>query len=138
MAGRVNGEVCALDASVGVKWFRDEAGSDRARALLQRHIDGEILISVDTLFYYEVVRAASRAESPHGAERVWRDLSDFDLVTVPLGDELVSAAVASAASLGCALYDAFAAGLADLLDAPLYSADARAHGQHPRVRLVGA
>ena len=63
MAGRVNGEVCALDASVGVKWFRDEAGSDRARALLQRHIDGEILISVDTLFYYEVVRAASRAEA---------------------------------------------------------------------------
>ena len=59
-------------------------------------------------------------------------------MTVPLGDELVSAAVASAASLGCALYDAFAAGLADLLDAPLYSADARAHGQHPRVRLVGA
>jgi predicted nucleic acid-binding protein len=138
MAGRVSAHACAVDASVGVKWFRDEAGSDGARGLLQRHIDGEILITVDTLFYYEVMRAASRAGESHDAVRVWRELSDFDLVTVPLGDELVGAAAASAATLGCTLYDAFASGLADLLDAPLYSADARAHGKHPRVRLVGA
>ena len=137
MVGRVSGEVCALDASVGVKWFRDETGSDEARDLLRQHINGEILIGVDSLFYYEVMRAASRVGGPRDAERIWRDLADFDLVTVPLGEELVGAAVDSAATLGCTLYDAFSAGLADLLDAPLYSADARAHGKHPRVRLVG-
>lgn len=61
--------VCVLDASAGVKWFRNEAGSERARELLRLHV---------------------------------------------------------------------AAGLADLLDAPLYSADARAHAAHPRVELLHA
>jgi predicted nucleic acid-binding protein len=138
MAGRVASEVCAIDASVGVKWFRNESGSDQAKRLLRRHIEGEVLIAVDALFYYEVIRAASRTGGPRDAERVWRDLRDFELAMVPLGDELVSAACDSAQQLGCTLYDAFASGLADLLEAPLYSAHARAHGAHPRVRLVGA
>jgi hypothetical protein len=51
--------------------------------------------------------------------------------------ELVGAAASAAEGLGCGMYDAFAAGLADPLDAPLYSADARAHGGHVRVRRVG-
>ncbi len=42
-----------------------------------------------------------------------------------------------ACDVGCALYDAFAASLATLLDAPLYSAHTRAHGAHPGVRLIG-
>lgn len=137
MAGRVSGEICALDASVGVKWFRHEAGSEEAIDLLRRYQDGSLLIAVDTLFFYEVMRAAARGGGPRDADGVWQELQRLDLVTVPLGDELVGAAVASAAMLGCTLYDAFASGLADLLDAPFYSADARAHGRHPRVRLVG-
>lgn len=131
-------QACVLDASVGVKWFRDEAGSSEARDLLRRHMDGELLIAVDTLFHYEVMRASARGARPRDAERIWRDITAFRLATVPLGEELVGAAADAAERYGCALYDAFAAGLADLLDAPLYSADARAHGAHPQVRLVGA
>lgn len=130
--------LCVLDASVGVKWFRDEPGSDQARELVEAHITGELTIVVDTLFTYEVLRAASRDSEPRDAVRVWTDLAALDLVTVPLGDELVSAAVRAREALGCSLYDAFPAGLADVLDARLYSADARAHAAHPRVRLVGA
>lgn len=130
-------EVCAVDASVGVKWFRDEPGSDAARDLIVRHRNGEILLAVDTLFHYEVMRAGARDHHPADARRIWDDLARLDLATVPLGDELVAAASSATASLGCALYDGFAAGLADLLDAPLYSADARAHGKHPRMRLIG-
>lgn len=129
--------VCVLDASAGVKWFRNEPGSEEARALLAEHIAGRVVIAVDTLFAYEVLRAASRDHRPADAVRIWHDLERLELVTVPLGDELVRAAVNARESLGCALYDAFAAGLAKLLDAPLYSADARAHGAHPGVRLVG-
>jgi predicted nucleic acid-binding protein len=134
----MNPQVCVLDASVGVKWFRDEAGSDEARDLLARYRSGSLLIAVDTLFYYEVMRASTRGKHPHDAEQVWRELQRLELATVPLGEELVGAAAGAVEQLGCALYDAFAAGLADLLDAPLYSADARAHGKHPRVRLLGA
>lgn len=127
-----------LDASVGVKWFREEAGSEEAWALIDEHATEAAVIAVDSLFHYEVLRASSRDGSPGDIERIWRDLSRFGLVTVPLGDELVSAAAAQRLTLGCSLYDAFSAGLADLLEAPLCSADARAHGAHPRVRLVGA
>lgn len=125
-----------LDASVGVKWFRNEAPSSGARELLADHIEGRAVIAVDSLFFYEVLSVASRGHVPEDALRVWNDLKRLELVTVPLGDELVEAAVRFRAESGCSLYDAFSAGLADLLDAPLYSADSRAHGGHPRVRLI--
>ncbi len=130
--------MCVLDASVGVKWFRNEAESAAAREIVRRHVAGEIVVAVDSLFAYEVLRAATRDRQPEDTPRIWRDLAALDLITVPLGDELVEAATRVRAEYGCALYDAFSAGLADLLDAPLYSADARAHARHPRVRLLGA
>ncbi|MBE0416750.1 MAG: type II toxin-antitoxin system VapC family toxin [Coriobacteriia bacterium] len=129
--------VCVLDASVGVKWFRDEPGSEESRGLVEEHIAGTLTIVVDTLFCYEVLRAASRDTEPRDATRIWSDLARLDLITVPLGEELVAAATDARADLGCSLYDAFSAGVASLLGAPLYSADARAHGAHPGVRLIG-
>lgn len=129
--------VCVVDASVGVKVFRDEPGSEHARGLVADHIAGRVMLAVDALFAYEVLRVASRDGSAEDTLRVWRDLERFDLLTVPLGEELVEAAVAARTAYGCSLYDAFAAGLADLLGAPLYSADARAHGAHPRAVIVG-
>lgn len=129
--------VCVVDASVGVKWFRNESGSAEARELVSRHIRGEIVIAVDSLFLYEVLRVASRDASPGDVPRVWKDLEALELVTVPLGGELVEAASGVRGTYGCTLYDACSAGLADLLDAPLYSADPRAHGRHPRARMVG-
>jgi predicted nucleic acid-binding protein len=133
----MSAEVCVFDASAGVKWFRNEAGSEEMRAVLERHRSGEVIIAVDALFYYEVMRAASRGGHPRDPERAWQALQLAQLASVPLGEELVAAASLAAEKLGCALYDAFAPGLADVLDAPLYSADGRAHGAHPRVRLVG-
>ncbi|MDP2182977.1 MAG: type II toxin-antitoxin system VapC family toxin [Actinomycetota bacterium] len=130
--------VCVVDASVGVKWFRNEPGSAEARELVSRHILGEIVIAVDALFACEVLRVASRNANAGDVPRVWKDLEALELVTVPLGGELVEAAADVREKFGCTLYDGFSAGLADLLDAPLYSADARVHGRYPRVRMVGA
>jgi predicted nucleic acid-binding protein len=128
--------VHVLDASVGVKWFRDEPGSDEALALLRRHVDSEIVIAVSSLFLYEVLAVVAREGSQEDVERIWGDLERVGLAVVPLGDELVAAAAAQKAALGCSLYDAFSAGLAQLLDAPLHSADARAHGAFPALHLT--
>ena len=125
--------VRVLDASVGVKWFRNEAGSAEARKLLADHIEGRVVLAVGSLFFYEVLSVAARGHVAEDAPRVWDDLKQLDLVTVPLGDELLEAAVRFRAAHGCSLYDAFSAGLADLLDAPLFSADLRAHGEYARV-----
>ena len=126
-----------LDASVGVKWFRLEVGSEAARELRTRHIEGDVLIAVDTLFCYEVLGATARERDAAAAERIWRDLESLGLAVVPLGEELVAAAAAARARYGCSLYDSFSAGLAEILDVPLYSADARAHGAIERVVLIG-
>lgn len=128
--------VCVIDASVGVKWFRNEPGSHAARELLARHVAGEIAIAVDSLFLYEVLRVASRDAHSGDALRVWNDLRALDLIAVPPGSETVEAAARVRAQVGCTLCDAFSAGLAQLLDVPLYSADARAHGRLPGVRLI--
>jgi predicted nucleic acid-binding protein len=128
--------VLVLDASVGVKWFRREAGSDEARELLRAHLRGSTLLAVDTLFLYEVVSGATRGQNRGAMERVWADVESLDLAVVPPGAELMAAAAAQRQALGCSPYDAFAPGLASLLGAPLVSADARAHGRYPGVQLI--
>jgi predicted nucleic acid-binding protein len=129
--------VLVLDASVGVKWFRREADSDEARDLVRAHLRGSTLLAVDTLFLYEVVSGATRGRNRGAMERVWADLEALALAVVPPGAELMAAAAAQRQALGCSAYDAFAPGLASLLRAPLVSADARAHGRYPGVRLIG-
>lgn len=129
--------VLVLDASVGVKWFRDEQGSEEARELLAMHVRGEVVLAVESLFLHELLAVSSREGHAEDVARVWRDLKAVDLAVVPLGDELVAAAAAQKQALGCSLYDAFSAGLAQLLSAPLCSADERAHGAFPGLRLVG-
>lgn len=129
--------VYVLDASVGVKWFRDEPGSAAAHELAVGHIEGRHLLAVDSLFYYEVLSVASRAGRSADVERVWRDLARLDLITTPPGDELISAAAAIRSECGCSLYDAFSAGLARLIGAELYSADGHAHAMLPGVTIIG-
>ena len=129
--------VFVLDASVGVKWFRDERGSHAALELLMAHRGGEVILAVDTLFMYEVLGALSRSRGREQLEALWRDLVDVQLAVIPLSEELVNAAAAQREALGCSLYDAFSAGLASLVRAPLISADARAHGAFPSVRILG-
>lgn len=128
--------VCVLDASVGVKWFRNEPGSREARDLLERHVVGELVLAVDSLFLYEVLAASARDGRADDVHRIWDDLDRVDLAVVPLSATLVDAAARQRDSLGCSLYDAFSCGLAELLDSPLYSADARAHAEFPAVRLL--
>ena len=130
-------QTVVLDASVGVKWFRQEVGVRGAYELLRRHVKGDVLIAVDTLFYYEVLGTTARERDAAATGRVWRDLEALGLAVVPLGEELVAAAAAARARYGCSLYDSFSAGLAEILDVPLYSADARAHGAIERVVLIG-
>lgn len=127
-------EITVLDASVGVKWFKEEAGSAEARALLRDHRSGRRRIVVPVLFKYELVGVATRRGTAFGAQ-VWGLLGDAELTTIALDDVLAEAALEQCDLLGCSFYDALAPGLAKHLGAPLYSADARAHASFPGVVL---
>ena len=52
--------VVVLDASVGAKWFREEAGTAEAAALLERHLAGDLVLAVPWLFVYECMSVVTR------------------------------------------------------------------------------
>ncbi|GAB4281604.1 MAG: hypothetical protein Kow0067_01110 [Coriobacteriia bacterium] len=129
--------LAVLDASVGVKWLKREAGSEDAIALLRQHRDRDVTLVVTSHFVYELLGVAVRHGGPVLGRKTWEHLREAGLTVVGLDDELASAAFEQCEALGCSLHDALAPGLARVLGAPLYSADARAHGRYEEVRLIG-
>ena len=53
-----------LDASVGVKWFKDGPGSARARSLYVCAADGEVRLAAPTHFVHEVLSVVKREMGP--------------------------------------------------------------------------
>ena len=129
--------LAVLDASVGVKWMKTEAGGQEALALLSAHRGGSVRIVVPVHFLHEVVSTAVRHAGPDFGEFIWGNLLDADLTVLGLDDTLARAALDQCRLLGCSFYDALAPALADQLDATLYSADARAHARFDGVVLIG-
>jgi len=125
-----------LDASVGVKWFRDEPGSADARDLLLAHGRGEAQLVVASLFVYEVVGVATRTMSAPDARDFWERFMSWRLGVREVGGQLVSDALAVRERIGCSFYDALAPALAAQLGAQFVSADHRAHGEWPGVVLL--
>ena len=130
-------EIVVLDTSVGVKWFRSEAGSDEAMDLLKAHGEGRVGLVVVGLFTYELMGVGVRHLGAVGARRLWEGLAHQRLRIVGLDDALAEAALEQVDRLGCRFFDAVPAGLADRLGVTLVSADGKAHGSFPGVRLIG-
>jgi predicted nucleic acid-binding protein len=127
-----------LDASVGVKWFVAEAGSDRAYGLLEQCADGEIDMVVPVHFVHEVLAVVRRDFGPEGIVPAWEHMKGAGLQVVALTDDVVGEAAKQCEELACALYDALAPAVAALLGATLVSADAKAHRGVHGVELMGA
>ena len=125
-----------LDASVGVKWFRDEPGSAEARELLLAHGRGKIELVVPSLFVYEVIAVATRTMSASDARAFWDRFMSWRLSVFEVGGELVHEAIAVRERLGCSFYDAVAPALAVRMGAQFFSADARAHARFAGVQLL--
>lgn len=126
-----------LDASVGVKWFKPESGSEEALALLSAAIDRGIRLVAPDHFAAEVLAVVRRHYSPADVLAAWDHLDAAGVAIVRTSRELVAEASSQCEALDCSFYDALAPALASLLDAELVSADARAHGAYPGVRLIG-
>lgn len=126
-----------LDASVAVKWFRSEPGTDEARRLLGQHGSGEIAIVVPSLFVYEFAGVATRVLDPAERDELWQRFLSWRIVVREVGDALIGDSMRIADRLGCSFYDAVAPALAEALGAPLISADREAHATWPGAVLIG-
>ncbi len=125
------------DASVGVKWFCEEPGTPEALGVLDDHIGGRIALAVDALFIYEVIAVVLRKRGRERAAQAFSALTGVHLQVADPSAGLIGRALEVQERLGCAFYDATAPALAELLDATLYSADVRAHGEFPGAVMVG-
>lgn len=125
-----------LDASVGVKWFKDESGSGRARAIYREAASGEIALAAPTHFVHEVLAVVQREMTARAIPEGWRHIKASGIAILPLSDEVVAEAALQCDALGCSFYDALAPACASLLGATLASADERAHGAYPGVHLI--
>jgi predicted nucleic acid-binding protein len=125
-----------LDASVAIKWFRDEPGSVEARKILRAHGAGDLTIVVPSLFVYEFLGVATRLLKQEESRELWRRFLGWRLQVREVGQSLMGDALGIRELYGCSFYDAVAPALAGQLGAPLYSADRRAHGAVPGVVLL--
>ncbi len=126
-----------LDASVGVKWFREEWGSAAARALQRQSAQGEIQLAAPTHFVHEVLATVKREKRAGAVLAAWEVIKASGVTIVPLSDEVIVEAVRQCEALGCSFHDSLAPACASLLGATLASADERAHGAYPDVLLIG-
>ena len=126
-----------LDASVGVKWFKDEAGSVLASSLYRRAVEGELQLAAPTHFVHEVLSTVKREMGPRAIIEGWEYMQASGITIVPLTDEVIAEVAVQCEALGCSFYDSLAPACASLLGATLASADGRAHGAYPGVLLIG-
>jgi len=128
--------VLVLDASVGVKWFKPESGQKEALDILRGALEGDVTAAVPTHFMHEVLSCVRRDFEPADIIPAWEDMLQAGIAVIPLTDEVVREAARQCSALGCTFYDALAPACATLLSATLVSADSRAHGRYPGVRLI--
>ncbi len=126
-----------LDASVGVKWFKDEPGSAEARALIERLGEGELRVVVPAVFPHEVLDVARRLFGIGQARAVWAGLQDAGVLVAGSDRVLIDATLEIAGRYGCTVYDAAAPALAERLGCRMLSADRRAHGRIEGAQLLG-
>ena len=127
-----------LDASVGVKWFREEGDSAAARVLQLRSTQGEVRLAAPTHFVHEVLATVKREKRSEAVLHAWETIKVSGITILQLSDEVVVEAVRQCEVLVCSFYDSLAPACASLFGATLASADARAHGAYPGVHMIGA
>jgi len=118
-----------LDASVGVKWFsaKDEASLAQALAIRDAHIDGDALIVVPDLFFYEVANAIAQKKSipSEAVQSAVANMFALGLTTVSIDSELLDASVTLSRQLNITVYDSIYIAAAVKHDYPLVTANPR-------------
>jgi len=112
-----------------VKWFsaKDEASLAQALAIRDAHIDGDALIVVPDLFFYEVANAIAQKKSipSEAVQAAVANMFALGLTTVSVDSELLDASVTLSRQLNITVYDSIYIAAAVKHDYPLVTANPR-------------
>lgn len=123
-------ERCVIDASIGIKLFLQEDGSQDVRGLFERSIlHSDECLFVPDLFFIECAnilwKKVQRGEiSPSFAADSLADLADLSIPSTPTSD-LMNQALEIACAFNVTAYDACYIALAAVIGIPLLTADTR-------------
>ena len=114
-----------VDASVVVKWFVEEEGSDKALRLRDKYIDGEISIIAPELIIFEVLNALyyKRLFSESEMKEISEALEAYSFTLYSLKGEYAEKTIETAVENGITIYDASYVALAMIKDTYMYTAD---------------
>jgi predicted nucleic acid-binding protein len=118
-----------IDASVAMKWFVEEEGSDRALRLRGGHLDGSAILIAPDLMVHEVANALRyRPGFKHDdASSVIADIYKLQIDLFPPSRELVTRWLELAYKYDLTVYDACYLGLGELLGIEVVTADKAFH-----------
>ncbi len=114
-----------IDASVAVKWFSEEEGTDRALEVRDDHIDGRRTLVAPDLIVYEIANAL-RFKTEFTGEYVARavdDLLDLQMDLIEPGRELIRLGSELAYRYGITVYDSSYLALGELMGIEVYTSD---------------
>ena len=117
-----------VDASVVIKWFVNEPGTERAQSLAEQAADGELELNAPDLCLVECANVIWKLltkrhtlTKSQGKDAIsW--LAGIPLLAVPSKD-LIAPAYRLAVSTGVTVYDGMYLALGEALDAPVITAD---------------
>lgn len=114
-----------VDASVAVKWFSEEEGTQAALKLREEHIEGTTILSAPDLLLYELANAL-RYKPDFDDEKATQALSDLidlqiDLITT--GKELFKQSIKDAYLYDTTVYDSCYLALGELMGIEVYTSD---------------
>lgn len=114
-----------LDASVLLKWFIEEPGSDAALDLKRRHLEEGLAIVIPDLALYEIpnVLRFKRGVPEGEVKAVMRAFWTLELEVVAPTEPLLDEAIDLSFATGLSLYDCAYVALAKELNATLVTAD---------------
>ncbi len=122
MAGRP--KVAVVDASVVVKWFKEEANTDRALSLRDDWAAGRVVLHTVEFMPYEVLNALryDPVQTEETLRRVADNLRGYPFRLLPFA-EIAERTAENALRHGISVYDAAYLSAAEELGAPAYTAD---------------
>ena len=120
-----------VDASVAFKWLIPDSAEDdvpAAKALLLDHMEGRAKINVPPLLYYEIGNILLFGRSRPPIEEATDALTDLFAIPLEVASSTLVTAHATlrlASEYALSYYDATYVMLAEMLNCPLITADAR-------------
>jgi predicted nucleic acid-binding protein len=120
-----------IDASVAVKWFSNEEGTEAALNLRDEHIAGTTTLIAPDLLLYELANAL-RYKPGFNDEHVARALSDIldlQIDIISPGKELLKQSAEAALIYDAAIYDACYLALGQLMGVEVYTSDKKFYGK---------